>query len=529
MNLHFSRLAPLLLIPLHLHALERIGSTFATIPSKTIQSLNLSERTCADRALKALDAGSPRTAANELKRFETEFLETAPDEALDWALTLRAYALDRARDTNQAIDLWKEVIDRAPDTQPALAARYFLARALRDNGKIDAARTAWRDHLSSPEAKTSPYAAPACNALADVELQRGNLAPALDAWRTAQTLDPKSNPDAIRLAKEALDSIQAFDNLPQALEHAQGPETLPPSQHRQRLQRFFDNHARRLMDFHPIAQAYLKTQPAAKKDPRAAARQKADRDLTAYLRAAAPLYTTDNEKWDFLLHTYDYLRWIRPSDLPTLAKRLPDLVAKAPNPETRTARALQLIHRFRHSGRLADAKLLLFHIANPEQRAWTTADLAWQERNPKDIYLALQPLEASPDPQVAAKAKRTHAEAARQIEGDYPTAIRLFQEAPDLPATLWAIADCHRKAGNKTAAQTTLDEIASLFPKDAPEAVLRKGDWFRDDGNKKNAIACYRRLMTHPDWKKSPQSSQAHQRLEAYGIATGGAVLNETR
>ncbi|MGN1360504.1 MAG: tol-pal system YbgF family protein [Kiritimatiellia bacterium] len=529
MNLCLKRLAPLLLIPLHLHALERIGSIFATIPSKTIQSLNLSERTCADRALKALDAGSPRTAANELKRFETEFLETAPDESQDWALTLRAYALDRARDTNQAIDLWKEVIDRAPDTQPALAALYFLGRAHRANGKIDPALTAWRDLLCSPEAKTSPYAAPACNAIADIELQRGNLAPALDAWRTAQTLDPKSNPDSIQAAQSSLSIIQAYDNFLQAIEQAKGPDTLPINQRRQRLKHYFDQHAIRLMDLHPIAQAYLKTQPAAKKDPRAAARQKADRDLTTYLRAAAPLYTDDNAKWELLLQTYDYLSWIRPSDLPALAKRLPDLLAKAPTPETKSARALDLIHRFRRHGRLTDAKLLLPHIANPEQRAWTAADLAWQERNPKDIYLALQPLEASPDPQVAARAKRNHAEAARQIEGDYPTAIRLFQEAPDLPATLWAIADCHRRAGNKTAAQATLDEIASVFPKDAPEAVLRKGDWFRDDGNKKNAIACYRRLMTHPDWKKSPQSSQAHQRLEAYGIATGGAVLNETR
>ena len=72
-----------------------------------------------------------------------------------------------------------------------------------------------------------------------------------------------------------------------------------------------------------------------------------------------------------------------------------------------------------------------------------------------------------------------------------------------------------------------MDEICGVFPNDAAQAMLTKGDWFRDAGDKKNAIGCYRRILSHAEWKKSSSASQAHQRLEAFGIATGGAVVND--
>ena len=72
-----------------------------------------------------------------------------------------------------------------------------------------------------------------------------------------------------------------------------------------------------------------------------------------------------------------------------------------------------------------------------------------------------------------------------------------------------------------------LDEICGVFPSDAAAAMLRKGDWYAADGDRKNAIACFRKVLSHADGKKTGSASQAHQRLERYGIATGGAVLND--
>ena len=136
-------------------------------------------------------------------------------------------------------------------------------------------------------------------------------------------------------------------------------------------------------------------------------------------------------------------------------------------------------------------------------------------------------VEKSPDLAEVEKAKRSHARCCHEILRDYDAAIKLYESAPEPPRTLWYVAQCHRAAGRLQKAQMQLDEICGIFPDEAALAMLTKGDWYRDAGEKKQAIGCYRRILAHAEWKKSQAASQAHQRLEAFGIATGGAVVNE--
>ena len=112
--------------------------------------------------------------------------------------------------------------------------------------------------------------------------------------------------------------------------------------------------------------------------------------------------------------------------------------------------------------------------------------------------------------------------------GKYAEAIKLYEDINQPPGTLWDIQWCYRRLGEKKKAQGTLDEI-TFFPDQAARAVWTKAEYFREDGEKDKAIALYRRLLSQPEWKKTQESSLAHQRLEAWGIATGGAVINEVR
>ena len=66
-----------------------------------------------------------------------------------------------------------------------------------------------------------------------------------------------------------------------------------------------------------------------------------------------------------------------------------------------------------------------------------------------------------------------------------------------------------------------------MFANDAPRAVLTLAQFCEQDGDKKKAIALYRRLLSQPEWKKTGESSQAHQALERLGERTGGAMVNE--
>ena len=56
------------------------------------------------------------------------------------------------------------------------------------------------------------------------------------------------------------------------------------------------------------------------------------------------------------------------------------------------------------------------------------------------------------------------------------------------------------------------------------ERVFTKAEYYRQDGQHKLAVALYRQILQR--FRKSPQSSLAHQRLEDYGIKTGGGVIN---
>ena len=107
--------------------------------------------------------------------------------------------------------------------------------------------------------------------------------------------------------------------------------------------------------------------------------------------------------------------------------------------------------------------------------------------------------------------------------------MKIYQDLNDPPRSLWGLAEALRESGKKNESYTTLTEIASIFPNDAPNAVLRMAQWKERDGDKEKAIALYRRLLSHPKWKQSSASSEAHQALERFGIATGGAMTNEVR
>ena len=71
--------------------------------------------------------------------------------------------------------------------------------------------------------------------------------------------------------------------------------------------------------------------------------------------------------------------------------------------------------------------------------------------------------------------------------------------------------------------------LACLFMLFAGALGIRDILQEKSDGEKEKAIGLYRQLLKNPKWKQSGASSQAHQALERFGIATGGAMTNEVR
>ncbi len=127
-------------------------------------------------------------------------------------------------------------------------------------------------------------------------------------------------------------------------------------------------------------------------------------------------------------------------------------------------------------------------------------------------------LELQGSPQVVREAKRLRAYLYKDRMGKFEKAIGYFNEAVDPPESLWGVQECLWRLGRKDEAQAMLGEIVGAFPKDAPRAMFQKAEYFRLDGEKASAIACYRRILSNPEWGRSGEASRATPRPSKFPV-----------
>lgn len=506
--------------------MERVGDWAVSMPAEAIKVMSSSERTCANRALKMNESGQHRSAAAEWKRFENEFVSADPI-AQDWASFFQAYSLDRANDRYKAIQLYSDTIELDPESMSACASLFFRGNAYGTNGNGAKALADYRELVDNQLFQKHPLAYEAHRRLGWAALHAGKLDEAVEEWKTITELKPEGNRRIWNDVKRDLKLLEDVADPDRRLAEIASDDKLKPGQRLAAVRDLRNNLWGNVSGMNPIVRVYFSKHLGKAKNEDEAKWIYLNRILDMFEKRMKPIYSEANAMWEYDITRFDMYCTLRRDKIDALVNEIAGNIAKTADAGARQGRAIELMGRLLNLGRGKEAKLLLQHISDPVQRGWKGYDIGWRMGDGKFAVESLKPLEAMPDTKVSDEAKRAHARCCQQLLGDYDTAIKLYEEAPAPPGTLWSVADCHRSAGRKPRAQATLDEICSIFPNDAPNAMLRKGDWYRDDGDTKMAIGCYRRILAHADWKKSGAASQAHQRLEAMGIATGGAVLNE--
>lgn len=164
---------------------------------------------------------------------------------------------------------------------------------------------------------------------------------------------------------------------------------------------------------------------------------------------------------------------------------------------------------------------ILEEITDPALAHWDEYRLKYALKQWKDCIDLLKNIAAT-DKDRAGQANWNLASIYQSKTRQYDEAIKIYTLINDPPRSVWPIADCYKAKGQMKKAAQTLTEIENFFPKFASQAAYRRGELYRHFGDTKKAIAEYRRILKV--YKKSRESSLAHQRLESYGIATGGGV-----
>ena len=522
------------------------------MPDRVYQNLEFTLRASVDRATKvfqqAWDAERRgvkvtdlvpqyRAAKAEWKKVQIQAEAEGFDESLlAYVIFMQGYAAARAHDRNEALKLYGEVVDLYPEeTWIAYPARYFAGATRIDMGDVKAGEATLDDLIDLGAKSENPIIASALVRRAQRYAAVGKDAIALEHWKKVRPYK-----ESIYWTwNDANNSVGAYasylgdrETLDQAL--ADRNDEKDAKKRLDRQIEIVNGHAwwyingNRWDWTHP--RKYFVDKYSKKSD-----RDKALAKFNAFM-----------QKWALSLKEL-FTQAERPFEAEVLAFRIKasetkvgDLVKdvdrllagikseKNDNVKARLAEACAMSLAWR--GAFDAAKRFPEVVPNPVKAAKLRYDIAYQQGDWKAVVLAIEEILAREiDPAAVQNWKYTLGWVYRDQLKDYEKAIAVYSEITDPPRQLWEISWAYRRAKKNKEAYRAVTEIASMFPKDAPEAVFRIAEWREQDGEKEKAIALYRRLLSQPEWKQSGASSRAHQALERLGVATGGAMTNTVR
>ncbi|MFT5129517.1 MAG: tetratricopeptide (TPR) repeat protein [Rhodothermales bacterium] len=210
----------------------------------------------------------------------------------------------------------------------------------------------------------------------------------------------------------------------------------------------------------------------------------------------------------------------------TIMARAAEFAKTDPVAKSRDQKFIWLSNTVKGLEEYEQALRYLDSVQRPALRLWQIYEIVGESLEKwKEAVQILEQIEKTNDREFYSKAREARAAAYRGPLAEYARAISMYYEIDDPPRTLWIIQDCHILARQLDQAINTLKEIESIFPKEAPKAAWTRAQYYSRTGQSKMAIAESRRILKI--YPKAGQSSQAHQLLEKYGIATGGGVEDD--
>lgn len=250
--------------------------------------------------------------------------------------------------------------------------------------------------------------------------------------------------------------------------------------------------------------------------------------LYAWFIGREQVFVDADDEWGFLLARYDFHARFQQEKLDELLIQTANyLRTRVTDPTQRRNRARELINRLSSQSRWDNAMSLLEFIPEADDRLWTEFGIHQRRRAWDAALRVLDQVDALQDPEQTRRALRERATVFHRHLNRYEEAIKLYYEINEPPGTLWEIVDAHRRAGQRPEARNVLTEIASIFPDQAARAVFTQAEHHRADGEREAAATLYLRVLRHPEWTRTREASQSHDRLEAMGLDTAGGVIHD--
>lgn len=475
-----------------------------------------------------------RAAAAEWRKVQVQSETGDFDEKiLSYALFMQGCARERAKDSNEALRLYSEVIELYSDiTWVSVPAKLRLGCLQMSMGDVRKGEATLMELLDDPASQKTVARAIAQRIMGDRLWNAGKFDDAIACFRevmgTEIAGESRRNAARDRLVAIALarGDYSNFDELAFfGVQNGDAPRL-------DAVRRMFDTVCYvwlRNLGWNDFGSRMEKLYPGE-----SARKKKLDASKASFLawfEGKSSLYASLGRQMDYALDCLRAATLVDKNDVVSARLKAVENAIRAQKDESAASKAawaakdiLCTVQKYDLARRIPDL------VKNPLSSSMMRHQIELSAGKHAAAAMCLEEyLGHKPPPDAAKNAKMTLAQIYRDNLGKYDKAIAIFQELNDPPRTLWELYSTYWKAGKKKEAYSMLVELESMFPPEAPRAFYTHAQRLEEDGNVKQAIAIYRRLLSQPEWKKTAESSWAHQALERHGVATGGAVVNEVR
>jgi TolA-binding protein len=563
-----SLLALLLAATGELRAQEQAGQE-VLFPGEAFAKLDTFEGVNLEDADKKFTAGDFKGAYAAYKAYSFEFPKS---KALPYVQLRLGRCLQKLDKRNAAITAYQDVVDYFPDdVRYAAAALYYIGECHGQNGDDEKKTAVWARMVKDDGYVTQPNSGTALTFLGDAMEKLGKFNEAADyQWRTAVAF-LKTNPSAAAAARKEViahyvghipdhEKLKAFYVAASGFDGA-GRNTDKPEEDARYWSTVLDVALAMKGDAKAREQACAYwtakmgdrfTENDELRRAWSDARLVHEKDPAAWLARMEKQYTVKQASIERILqwcgyykaepklrsgffakHAKDLLAGLKPGELM-------DLMARLQRPLEMHEEA-QAVMRSIKLGDLSDEEInrfaslaanyqpedqILSYFARMKDSLFATkARFDYYNgrsfRNPPFMEKALAEIpELMKSPKYADGLVWTKALLLQGL-GRYDEAIQAFRAANKQPDSTWEIANCMVALKQFDQAVKTVSELESVGGAVASKASLKVAEIYRVSGDKGREVTQLRSVLRR--YPKSPESSEAHNRLESYGLAlTGG-------
>jgi tetratricopeptide (TPR) repeat protein len=534
-------------------------------PSKDFAKLDTFESIAVEDADKLFIKKDYPGAYAAYKAYSIEF---AQGKALPYVLLRMGRCLHLAGKRNTAVKAYQDVVDYFPnDVRYAAAAMYYIGQCHEQNGNEDKALAVWAKMVKDKSYVAQANSGTALTKLAEAMQKRGDFNEAAEyQWRTAVAFR-ESNKAAAEAARKSVEyhyivrspnqeKLLAFCNevggfgwrqnidkpeesatywrhvLGLALDHRHNLEDAK----RMDVARYWDGQmGDRFVEDDGLRVQWFNTRLANDKD-RAAWAERMDEQFKrqpvtinrvkqwlGYYRAVPKMRSTF-----FKTHGEPLVSGLTTAEKMSLIGHLQQHHLRMPEEAQKVFgtirtqgmddKALTQYATYASVFQGEDAFLLAVKkIKDKTYAAKVRFDhyfaRSHRNRENQDKALAEVPV-LSKSPDHAQNIVWSHA-TLMQWQGEYEQAIKLYKAANVQPRSTWAIIDCRVAMKQHAKAVQLCEELYSI-PSEAAKACFKIADIYRIAGDKGKEVQQLQLVLRRH--KGTRESSEAHQRLEKYGV-----------